>query len=45
MGFKNQREVKFEKCPWNQPASAIAVGVDADGNFGEIAIDVFIPIK
>jgi hypothetical protein len=35
MGFKNQREVKFEKCPWNQPASAIAVGVDADGKLVE----------
>lgn len=43
--FKNKKVVEFGKCPWNQPVSAIAVGFDSEGNFGEIAIEVFTPKK
>ena len=43
--FKNLNPCQFGKCPWNQPVSAVAVGYDSDGNFGEIAIDVFTPTK
>ena len=45
LGFKNERVVRFDKCPWNQVVTAVAVGVDKDGNFGEIAMDVFTPTK
>ena len=45
LGFKNERVVRFDKCPWNQVVTAIAVGVDKDGNFGEIAMDIFTPTK
>lgn len=43
--FKNRKVVEFAKCAWGQPVSAVAVGFDSDGNFGEIAIDVFTPTK
>ncbi len=43
--FKNKPVVEFSKCAWGQPLSAIAVGYDEKGNFGEIAIDVFTPTK
>ena len=45
MGFKNQREVTFDNCSWNMPVTALAVGYDADGNFGQIAMEVFTPTK
>lgn len=43
--FKNKSIVEFGKCAWGQPLSAIAVGYDDNGNFGEISIDVFTPTK
>lgn len=43
--FKNKEVIEFGKCPWNQPVSAIAVGFDSEGNFGQIAIEVFTPEK
>ena len=43
--FKNRKVVEFAKCAWGQPVSAVAVGFDSDGNFGEIAIEVFTPTK
>ena len=43
--FRNLNPCKGEKYPWNQTLTAVAVGFDAEGNFGEIAMDVFTPIK
>lgn len=43
--FQNLNPCIFEKCPWNQTVTAAAVGYDKDGNYGEIAIDVFTPVK
>lgn len=43
--FKNMNPCVFEKCPWNQTVTAVAVGYDTEGNFGPIAIDVFTPTK
>ena len=43
--FRNLNPFKAEKYPWNQTLTAVAVGFDAAGNFGEIAMDVFTPTK
>lgn len=45
MGFKDTPKVEFNKCRWNNTVTAVAVGYDSDGNFGEIAVDVFTPKK
>ena len=34
-----------EKFEWGQTVTATAVGYDREGNYGEIAIDVFTPVK
>ena len=44
-GAENCAKVEFEHCDWNQVVTAIAVAYDSDGNFGEIAMDVFTPIE
>ncbi len=43
--FKNLNPCIFDKCAWNQVVTAVAVGFDTDGNFGEIAMDIFTPKK
>lgn len=43
--FKNLNPCVFDKCAWNQVVTAVAVGFDKDGNYGEIAMDVFTPVK
>ena len=43
-GFKNERLVMFDKCPWSA-ATALAVGEDKDGNYGEVVMYVIHPNK
>ena len=43
--FHNLNPCVFDKCSWGQTVTAAAVGYDKDGNYGEIAIDVFTPVK
>ena len=43
--FRNLNPCQFDRCAWNQVVTAVAVGFDAEGNFGEIAMDVFTPTK
>lgn len=43
--FHNLNPCVFDKCAWNQTVTAAAVGYDKDGNYGQIAMDVFTPVK
>ena len=43
--FENLNPCVFDKCAWNQVVTAVAVGYDKNGNYGQIAMDVFTPVK
>lgn len=43
-GFKNQQLVMFDKCPWSV-ATALAVGEDKSGNYGEVVMEIIHPNK